>query len=57
MSPKAMLMMGAALADMPWHVPTTMGAILESVTLCCDAKVVIFLLTASERADFFTLFI
>ena len=50
-------MMGAALADMPWHVPTTMGAILESVTLCCDAKVVIFLLTASERADFFTLFI
>ena len=33
MSPKVMLMRGVASADMPWHVPTAMGAFLNLVTL------------------------
>ena len=33
-----MLMMGVALADMPWHVSTTMSAFPKLVTLgCCVA--------------------
>ena len=33
MSPEAILMRSVALADMPWHVPTTMCAFLK-VALC-----------------------
>ena len=36
MSPKVMLMRGVALADMPWHVPTTMSAFLKLETLHHD---------------------
>ena len=32
MSPKAMIMRGIALADMPWHVPTAMSAFFKFVT-------------------------
>ena len=35
MSPKAMLMRGVASADMPWHVPAAMNALLQFVTLRC----------------------
>ena len=33
MSPKVMLMRGISLADMPWHVPTTMNVFLKLVAL------------------------